>query len=84
MNQENQEVIKYIARKRRLYCQAMRYLKGYDGADYSPVAEVEREMAREENDSIMYARYKKLLEALDDVLPIDVKEKIISKVRDYE
>ena len=80
----NQEVIKYIARKRKLYCQAMKYLKGYDGADYSPVAEVKREMAREEQESIMTARYKKLLEAMDDVLPMDVKEKIISKVRDYE
>lgn len=80
MNQENKEVIKYIARKRKLYCQAMTYLNGYDGADYSPVAEVERDMKREADESLVSMKYYKLVEIINDVLPANLRQAIMDEI----
>ena len=74
------EVAKYIVRKRKLYCQAMKYLKGYDGADYSPVAEVERDMKREADESAITHKYYLLVDIINDVLPSDLRSKIMDKI----
>ena len=80
MNQENQEVIKYIARKRKLYCQAMKYLKGYDGADYSPAAQVEREMKDEDKESLLSKKYYTLVRIINDVLPANLRQAIMDEI----
>ena len=74
------EVAKYIARKRKLYCKAMKYLNGYDGADYSPVAEVERDMKREADESLVSMKYYKLVEIINDVLPANLRQAIMDEI----
>ena len=62
----NEDIKAHIRSQRSLYNKASRYLSGYDGADYHPVAEVERQMNMLEGVSPYESRYKALKEIILD------------------
>ncbi len=60
----NDEIMAHIKSQRSLYTKASRYLSGYDGADYHPVAEVSRQMDKLEGQDQYEHRYKALKEII--------------------
>lgn len=72
----NEDIKAHIKSQRSLYNKASRYLSGYDGADYHPVAEVERQMDKLEGRDHYEHRYNALKEIILDKFSRDEVELI--------
>ena len=72
----NEDIKAHIRSQRSLYNKASRYLSGYDGADYHPVAEVEMQMDKLEGRDHYEHRYTALKEIILDRFSRDEVELI--------